>query len=244
MLRRYLKKFFIRLIIVSIVIYLYIFYPEQIDIHANIFYDGIKFIHILWLYLFINSVTQLIPRRNIILGLGKQFSKNFVESNKNISKEVLDIKSDIKKMNIQALKVLFVWLIANSIISLLYILGYLKAADMLIISMIYFLGDVVCVVFFCPFQRFIMKNRCCTVCRIFNWDHIMMYTPFVFVKGFFTRSLLFMGIIVLVRWEYSFAKYPERFVESSNDALKCSNCKDYICKIRKPLYNGLKTKKD
>ncbi|NLT47963.1 MAG: hypothetical protein GXX92_06055, partial [Clostridiales bacterium] len=97
------------------------------------------------------------------------------------------------------------------------------------------LADLICVVIWCPFQSIIMKNRCCINCRIFNWGHFMMYTPLLFIKNFFTWSLFFTSIVVLIRWEITYAYHPYRFWEGSNINLRCENCQEKICKIKKPL---------
>lgn len=44
-------------------------------------------------------------------------------------------------------------------------------------------------------------NKCCTTCRIFNWDHLMMFTPMLFVKGFSSYSLILVAISVFAVWE-------------------------------------------
>ncbi len=44
-------------------------------------------------------------------------------------------------------------------------------------------------------------NKCCTTCRIFNWDHLMMFTPMLFVKGFSSYSLILVAISVFAAWE-------------------------------------------
>ena len=74
-----------------------------------------------------------------------------------------------------------------------------------------------------------MKTRCCTECRIFNWDHLMMFSPLLFVDGFYARSLVVMAAAVFILWEYCIMAYPERFWEMSNEALKCSSCTDKLC---------------
>ena len=74
-----------------------------------------------------------------------------------------------------------------------------------------------------------MKNRCCTTCRIFNWDHLMMFAPFAFVGGFYGLSLLAMAVLVFVLWEMQVARHPEYFAERSNTALRCANCTDRLC---------------
>ena len=57
----------------------------------------------------------------------------------------------------------------------------------------------------------------------------MMFTPFVFIPGFFTWSLLGVAVLVMVIWEVTVRKHPERFWETSNDTLKCKNCTDKLC---------------
>ena len=74
-----------------------------------------------------------------------------------------------------------------------------------------------------------MKNKCCTTCRIFNWDHLMMFTPMLFIKGFYSYSLILLAFGVFAVWEICVFLYPERFWENSNMALKCSECTDKLC---------------
>ena len=74
-----------------------------------------------------------------------------------------------------------------------------------------------------------MKNRCCTTCRIFNWDHMMMFSPIVFIPGVFTWTLCLAAVVVFLVWEITFALHPERFWEGSNSALHCANCTDRLC---------------
>ena len=85
----------------------------------------------------------------------------------------------------------------------------------------FYLCDLVCVLVWCPFRVFLMKNRCCTTCRIFNWDHLMMFAPFLFLPGFYGWSLLGMSVVTFAVWEIAFRLHPERFWEGSNQALKC-----------------------
>ena len=88
---------------------------------------------------------------------------------------------------------------------------------------------MVCVLFFCPYQVLFLKNRCCTTCRIYNWDYFMMCTPLIFVPHFFTWGLLALSVIILLKWEITALKFPERFCENTNDCLSCKNCQDKLC---------------
>ena len=80
----------------------------------------------------------------------------------------------------------------------------------------------------CPF-RLLMRNRCCTTCRIFNWDHLMMFAPMLFVRSFYAQSLFLMSLLVFLVWELCILLHPERFLEQSNAALACANCTDKLC---------------
>ena len=57
----------------------------------------------------------------------------------------------------------------------------------------------------------------------------MMFTPLIYVPGFYTRSLLIMAIIAWLVWELCVMMYPERFCEMTNAALQCSECTDKLC---------------
>ena len=57
----------------------------------------------------------------------------------------------------------------------------------------------------------------------------MMFSPLIFVGGFYSVSLVVMAAAALIVWEACVALYPERFWEQSNGALKCANCTDKLC---------------
>ena len=74
-----------------------------------------------------------------------------------------------------------------------------------------------------------LKNKCCTTCRIFNWDHLMMFSPIIFMGGFYAVSLVTLALLAWLVWELCIMIYPERFWDRSNAALKCSECTDKLC---------------
>ena len=111
----------------------------------------------------------------------------------------------------------------------LVLLDVIGRAEIFLICMFFYVCDLICVLFWCPFRVFLMKNRCCTTCRIFNWDHIMMFVPFVFSGGFYGLSLFAMSALVFAVWEAAFHLHPERFWERTNASLRCSQCSDVLC---------------
>ena len=92
----------------------------------------------------------------------------------------------------------------------------------------FYVCDLLCVLIWCPF-RLIMKNKCCTTCRIFNWDHLMMFSPSIFIGGFYALSLVCMAVLCFIVWEVAVLVFPERFSEITNEALRCNNCTDKLC---------------
>ena len=112
----------------------------------------------------------------------------------------------------------------------------------LIFQLLYFASDFICVMFFCPFQKWMMKNRCCRTCRIFNWGAIMIEVPMIahiilYGVSFYALSLVILGLFVFIKWEVTFMAHPERFFQMSNEYLSCKTCTDPFCQI-KPKVNS------
>ena len=114
----------------------------------------------------------------------------------------------------------------------------------MLIALAYSVCDMICILFFCPFQTWFMKNRCCATCRIYNWDFAMMFTPLLFVPHFYTWSLLGIALALLIEWEYLLHKYPERFSESTNQCLSCANCPEKLCHHKKQLQHFLRRNRE
>lgn len=132
--------------------------------------------------------------------------------------------------------VLVFWVLFNLCIGLLLDrFGLLNERTAMLWTLFYFVFDMVSVVLWCPLQLLLMRNRCCTTCQIFNWDGIMTATPLLTVGGWFGWTLVLLSIFVLLRWELAFVRHPERFDERTNASLRCANCRDKLCFLRKPL---------
>ena len=65
----------------------------------------------------------------------------------------------------------------NGIFGALHLAGVLDDGIMILLCSVYSVCDIICILFFCPFQTWFMKNKCCSSCRIYNWDYAMMFTP-------------------------------------------------------------------
>lgn len=131
------------------------------------------------------------------------------------------------------------WLGLNGIIAALYFLRVIDMGILLLIAMAYAVCDMICILFFCPFQTWFMKNRCCVSCRIYNWDFAMMFTPLALIPHFLSWSLLAMGLLLLLQWEVSALRHPERFRVRCNAALACSACSEKLCRHKRQLRSFL-----
>ncbi|MDE6520536.1 MAG: hypothetical protein K2K91_08835 [Ruminococcus sp.] len=227
----YLFKFALRLILFGIMIVLYIkdkvrFYQYTITSIK----DGINFMHLMWAVFMCLMISHIFPTKVISMGCGKLVKSNFVPVPNYSETKLMQF---VHERNIKAWKSMIVWLSGNFVIGILYFLKIIGNAEILFISGFYFISDYICILIFCPFQTFIQKNKCCVNCRIYDWGHFMMFTPMILLRTFYGWTLFFMGAVVIIRWEYMLAKYPERFWEGSNQTLRCENCKDKTCYTKK-----------
>jgi hypothetical protein len=235
MFKTYVAKLVFRIAIFSIVVFFYLTDPSIITDLLNAQHGRITGLHVIWSILMLGMILQIIPEdkyAKITMGSRKQFAETYRPPTEGYEKTSL--YEYILHNNVRSWVVLLVWMTFNGIFALLYVMDIIGAGELILLSMFFYVADLICVLIWCPFQHFIVKNRCCITCRIFNWGHFMMYTPLLFIKGFFTWSLFFMSIVVLIRWEITYAWYPQRFWEGSNLKLRCDHCDDKICKIKKP----------
>jgi len=225
------KQYFMRLfgrIIIFIACLIMCFKPEFYNIlnGMNFFY-GFHILHILWLIWVLDMILQIIPIKNkVALGSQKLFANRFKSIRGKINYKSL--KNYVKKTTSSAYKIFIIWGLLIAVIGVLYYLNIINKIWLFMFSVFFYVCDLICVLIWCPF-RLIMKNKCCTTCRIFNWDHLMMFSPLIFCGGFFAISLVLIAFLAWLIWELCVFIYPERFSEMTNVALRCSNCTDKLC---------------
>lgn len=202
--------------------------PEEFELlHGMNFFQRLSPLHLLWGVWILDMIWQVIPaEKEIALGSRKLFKRHFQPIREKINHEAL--RRYILSTTKAAYKVMLLWAAFGTCIGLLYFAGVLARKELFMITAAFYVCDLICVLIWCPF-RLMMKNRCCTTCRIFNWDHLMMFTPMLFIPGFYSWSLCLLAIVVWVVWELCVLLYPERFWEFSNKALQCSSCTDKLC---------------
>lgn len=134
-----------------------------------------------------------------------------------------------------------VWIAFNTLLGVLCLFGIFDEGLLFLVFLAYSICDSVCILFFCPIRRWFLKNRCCTSCRIYNWDYAMMCTPLLFLPHPLTYLISAVALYILVDWEIAFFRHPERFALSCNDALQCKNCTERLCTHSRELAAYLKT---
>lgn len=223
----YIARLIGRCLIFITCILLFIFRPEYFSILSGGFFRQFSPLHILWGIWIIDMILQLIPVKNSLpLGSQKLFRHCFQPIREKINYQAL--KNYVISTTKSAYGIFLLWGLLILILGVLYHLHVLTATHLFLTSVLFYVCDLICVLIWCPF-RLILKNRCCTTCRIFNWDHLMMFTPMLFINSVFSISLLLLAFAVWVVWELCFMMYPERFWVQSNEALQCANCTDKLC---------------
>ena len=227
--KSYIKRLIFRIIIFIIMISIYIIYPNTFEVSKGInFIKMFSPLHIIWLIWMIDMILQLCKVPNYWpLGSQKYWAHRYLPNIKEIDKKI--IKKHIQKMNKDSVAIAITWILVICLISGLYFSKLISYQVVILISTAFYVCDIICVIGWCPFKTFYMHNKCCTTCRIFNWDHAMMFTPLIVIPGIWTYSLVIMSLIVLTVWEIACAIHPERFLEKTNCALQCHNCKDKLC---------------
>lgn len=232
----------------------YVWAPEKLNTQTQFgFHAGVSLINIMWILIFLSMLQKFFPQALTSIGSRKQFKELFHLSpvEKFLGKDLAQLSDEVlnteffrgsknyeillaekRELNRGALLVLLAWTILNLFIGAFYFKGMIDKNMLVLISMFYFVSDMVCVLIYCPFQRIFMKNRCCVTCRIFNWDSIMLCTPLLFIPGWFSLTLCSLAFILLIRWEIVFNRHPERFSERFNLNLRCAGCREKLCRMK------------
>lgn len=180
-----------------------------------------------WFLLMLEMVLRFFPSHTESMGCQRQFSKNYLPTGNPAVKP--------KRQTKATMAIVAAWFALNGAIGALYYTHIIDGGILMLISLAYSVCDMICILLFCPFQVWFLKNKCCTTCRIYNWDFAMMFTPLLFIPHFYTWSLLGVSLLLLVRWEVTFFRHPERFYECSNQNLRCANCRERLCNQKKSI---------
>ena len=183
-------------------------------------------ITVTWAVFAFEMVLRFFPVSFESPGCQKQFGRNYQKTGNTVI-ETPD--------NNATVLVALIWILFNAAIGALRIVGVLDDGILILLFSAYSVCDMICILFFCPFQSWFLKNKCCVTCRIYNWDYAMMFTPLFFVRRDYAWSLLALSVALLLRWEITFFLHPERFSEHTNEYLSCRDCPEKLCAHKKQL---------
>lgn len=184
----------------------------------------------LWLLFAAETIRRFFPSTRESMGCQKQFAINYREPV--TPPDPLLLRQRMRQQAKGRFLTAAVWLLANLCFGLLYRTGRIDRGFLILLCLFYSVCDIFCILIYCPFQKWLLKNRCCMTCPIYNWDYPMMFTPLFFIGGLPAWSLLGLGIALLIKWELDYHRHPERFFAEGNDAMKCSSCKEKLCRIK------------
>lgn len=232
-LRFYLLKFLLRLSLFLAVAGMYLFDRALLlEVVQTFSWRRFTVVHLAWLVFMTLMLLHILPTRALSMARRKAHVEVYRERS---GYDRLRLLEQTQRQNLGAWQVMLVWLCFNAIFGFLYLWGVIGEGELLLLTMFYFVCDYICILFFCPFQTFLMKNKCCINCRIYDWGHFMMFTPMLFIRNFYSWSLFFMALVVLLHWELEYARHPERFWEGSNETLQCRSCRERTCQVKRLL---------
>lgn len=185
-------------------------------------------LNLVWIFFVADMLLRFFPSKFESMGCQKQFRRNY----RPVEPAAKPVNQSWKTTALVA----GIWIALNALFGVLYFLGIIDKGILILICLAYSVCDIICILFFCPFQAWFMKNRCCTTCRIYNWDFAMMFTPLIFMPGVYYYSLLGCALILLLRWEIAYRMHPERFSDATNACLKCSACTSKLCRHKRRIH--------
>ena len=195
--KTYILKFIGRCCVLLFCIWLGLMCPQEFDILQD-FTGRFSILHILWFVWMVDMVLQLVYVKNHVpLGSQKLFRQRYLPVREDFDAHAL--REYIRKRTKSAYQVFIIYALGIAVLGLLKKAGILNDHWLLVICAFFYVCDLICVLIWCPFRIF-MKTRCCTECRIFNWDHLMMFSPLLFVDGFYAKSLVVMAAAVFILW--------------------------------------------
>jgi hypothetical protein len=222
-----LGKFFFRGFIFAAAFFLVLFEPGLLQrlIYGRI--GPFRGYQLLWAFLMVEMLRVFLPRWNQHVSCGRLFSKHFKPSDRPYTKAAFE--TSLRADQRGALRAAGSWALVLLAIYGALTLGWIERQNLHLIVLFFYFADEVCIHFWCPFRSFIVKNKCCITCRIYNWGHFMMFSPYLFLPSFWTWSLLGLSLLLLLQWEIMHGLYPQRFLAISNANLQCQNCLQAQC---------------
>jgi hypothetical protein len=209
--------------VLIISLYLALVSPDLLRGFFTYSFGGLHTYHILWFGVMLVLAKRLFPRFNGKISSGKAFSRNYRFSGEDSTVKREKLQRLKGRVDAGALQSALYWTGVIIGTGLLHYLGAIPTLWLFVISLFFVFMDQFCITVWCPFQ-WLMKNKCCSTCRINNWGYFMAFSPLLFAPSVWTYSIIGLSIILIIQWEYLYKRYPERFSAVYNASLTCRNC--------------------
>lgn len=109
---------------------------------------------LIWLIYAVEMLMRFFPSKLESMGCQKQFRRNYQPTG--------ETEPQLQSWK-RTFAVAAAWFALNAVIGILYYTNIIDQVILILISLAYGVCDMICILFFCPFQTWFMKNRCCTV---------------------------------------------------------------------------------
>lgn len=232
--RESLWKLFSRISIFLICLFLVIFDEQNL---TNFFKNkllGIEFYKWLWFGIVVFIIKKMFPEKNEKMASGKRWRKNF-----NKAEIKLELIKNLAFLHTKkAYKSQWLYLVLIFGFYLVFIIFQLSFWWAIIFTLWAGIVDALCITIWCPYRNWLVKNKCCNNCRIFNWGYFMATSPLLIIPSFWTYSIVALTFAIFIQWEFLHLKFPERFYEVSNKNLQCGNCPEETGYCRKFCNNN------
>ena len=132
------------------------FDPLLENLKSNVYIIAIIFL--IWAVFVIEIFLRFFPSNIESMGCQKQFKRNFVQKE--------PVEKPARQPWWRTFLATAAWVALNAVFVTLYFTKVIDGGVLIILSLFYSVSDMICILFFCPFQTWFMKNRCCVSCRI------------------------------------------------------------------------------
>ena len=153
----YMCRLVFRGLILLTAVYLYFAHKDiLVSFVRDDFLKTFDWRHVLWIILMIGMIIHILPAKFITMGNRKSLPHTYTEPTAQYDTD--ELYRFVQIMNVKAWKVMLIWLCFNAVFATLYLLGVITDAEMILLTFLYFVSDMICILIFCPFQSLIMKN--------------------------------------------------------------------------------------
>ena len=198
--------------------------------HTLPFSLSIEIYMIAFIYFAFFPIKDMLSFANLSLYKGRQFEKNYIPNPELQQQEFIKMK---RRYDYRAISVFLFWILFMAVPGSLYLLGYIEKIWIFVFFALSNFSVFFAIFGWCPFNSIFIRPDCCMECRIYNWDSFFQYSFLIFIPNVMTVTLFILGVLSLIEWEVTYAKYPERFYKMSNAHLICEHCDLDACRQHK-----------